>query len=75
MICGRPLLDHLVLVVGYVSRQAAGQEDPNELEECNPKGDACDDSQVGLHRIGYLCEAAHFVHLFTSLVKVFQGLR
>lgn len=24
-------LDHLILVVGYVSRQAAGQEDANEL--------------------------------------------
>lgn len=29
--CGGSLLDHLILVVGYVSRQAAGQEDPNEL--------------------------------------------
>lgn len=29
---GEALLDHLVLIVGYVSRQAAGQEDPDELE-------------------------------------------
>lgn len=26
------LLDHLILIIGYVSRQAAGQEDPDELE-------------------------------------------
>lgn len=30
--CIRQLLDHLILVVGYVSRQAAGQEYPNELK-------------------------------------------
>lgn len=29
---GGALLDHLILIVGYVSRQAAGQEDPDELE-------------------------------------------
>lgn len=29
--CWRSLLDHLILVVGDVSRQAAGQEYPNEL--------------------------------------------
>lgn len=28
------------------------------LEERNPKRDPCDDSQVGLHRIGHPCEAA-----------------
>lgn len=26
------LLDHLILIVGYVSRQAAGQEDSDELQ-------------------------------------------
>lgn len=74
MTCVRSLLDHLVLVVGYVSRQAAGQEDADELEERNPKRDPCDDSQVGLHHIGYLFEAAHVVHLCLSLVEVFQDL-
>lgn len=31
--CGMSPLDHLILVVGYVSRQAARQEDPNELRQ------------------------------------------
>lgn len=68
------VLNHLILVVGYVSRQAAGQEYPNELEECNPKRDPCDDSQVGLHHSGHLCKAAHCVHLILSLAEVFQGV-
>ena len=35
--CGRTLLDHLILVVGDVSRQAAGQEDPDELRRRRQK--------------------------------------
>lgn len=73
--CGRSLLDHLVLVVGDVSRQAAGQEYPNELEKCNPKGDPCNDSQVGLHCLCDHREAARRVHLALGLVQVSQGLR
>lgn len=34
---GAALLDHLILIVGYVSRQAAGQEDPDELEHNKQK--------------------------------------
>lgn len=28
------------------------------LEESNPKRDPCNDSQVGLHHISHMCEAA-----------------
>jgi len=72
--CGTSSLDHLILVVGNVSRQAAGEEDPNELEERNPKRDSCDDPQVGLHHVGHQCEAAHCVHLFLSLGHITQAL-
>lgn len=75
MTWGRSLLDHLILVVGYVSRQAAGQEYPNELEECNPKRDPSDDSQVGLHHMGHPRKAAHGVDLLPGHVQVLQALR
>lgn len=34
---GEALLDHLILIIGYVSRQAEGQEDPDELEHNKQK--------------------------------------
>jgi len=68
-------LDHLVLVVGDVSGQAAGQEHSNELEECDSKGDAGDDSQISFHFSGHHREAALLVHLCRRLFEIFEALR
>lgn len=68
-------LDHLVLVVGYVSGQTAGQEHSNELEECDSKGDASDDSQISFHFSGHHRETALLVHLCRGLFEIFEALR
>lgn len=68
--CRRSALNHLILIIGYVSGQTAGQEYPNELEECYSERDSSNDSQIVLHCFCHNQKTARFVH--RGLLWVFQ---
>lgn len=72
--CGGALLDHLILVVGYVSGQAASQENSNELEECYSKRYSCNDFKIGLHYSGHQYKAARCEHVSLSFLHIFARL-
>lgn len=60
--CGGESLHHLILVVGDIARQAACQEYPNELEECNSKRNSSNNTKIGLHRCSHQSEAAPLIY-------------